>query len=264
MAQTTTNYGLLKPESTDSYNHLIYDNPNMDTIDAVMKANANAAIDTATCIKSGTTHTITRTNTSAAVFKFTATGDWITGDTMIVDGVTVTPFLVSGEALKTGAYVINTEVLVALQGTRATVYSNTTDASTVAFDDTSLPFTASNVQNAIEELDSYIGTYIDAYAYDSMHPVIATTETFSVTNDVAALITSGKFIAEAVLCTDTSNSSSGRTSCLFVFRNQTGVILNRLNPTAAMFRCVLSGNTITFTAYGGITFYLSGLRLYPL
>ena len=153
MAQTTTNYGLLKPESTDSYNHLIYDNPNMDTIDAAMKANANAAIDTATCIKSGTTHTITRTNTSANVFKFTATGDWNNGDTMIVDGVTVTPYLVTGEALKTGAYLINTEVLIALSGSRATVFSNQSEAGSTYFDDTNVSFTANNVEDAIEELN---------------------------------------------------------------------------------------------------------------
>lgn len=152
MAQTTTNYGLLKPESTDSYNHLIYDNPNMDTIDAAMKANADAAISTATCIKSGTTHTITRSNTSASVFKFTATGDWITGDTMIVDGVTVTPYLVTGEALKTGAYLINGEVLIALAGTRATVFSNQSEAGTTYFDDTNVPYTANNVQDAIEAI----------------------------------------------------------------------------------------------------------------
>lgn len=152
MAQTTSNYGLLKPESTDSYNHLIYDNPNMDTIDAAMKANADAAISTATCIKSGTTHTITRSNTDASVFKFTATGDWITGDTMIVDGVTVTPYLVTGEALKTGAYLINGEVLIALSGTRATVFSNQSEAGTTYFDDTSVPYTANNVQDAIEAI----------------------------------------------------------------------------------------------------------------
>lgn len=153
MAQTTTNYGLLKPESTDSYNHLIYDNPNMDTIDAAMKANSDAAITSATCIKSGTTHTITRSNTSAAVMRFTATGDWNTGDTMIIDGVTVSPYLMTGEALKTGAYLINSEVMIALSGTRATVLSNQSEAGTTYFDDTNVSFTANNVQTAIEELN---------------------------------------------------------------------------------------------------------------
>ena len=133
MAQTTTNYGLLKPESTDSYNHLIYDNPNMDTIDAAMKANADAAVTSATCIKSGTTHTITRANTSSPVLRFTATGDWNSGDTMIVDGVTVTPYLANGDALINKAFLINTEVLMSVTGLRATVYTNANIASNIEY-----------------------------------------------------------------------------------------------------------------------------------
>jgi len=133
MAQTTTNYGLLKPESTDSYNHLVYDNPNMDTIDATMKANADAAITAATCIKSGTTHTITRSNTSCPVMRFTATGDWDAGDTMIVDGVTVTPYLANGDALIDKSFLINTEVLMSVNGLRATVYTNANIASNIEY-----------------------------------------------------------------------------------------------------------------------------------
>lgn len=133
MAQTTTNYGLLKPESTDAYNHLIYDNPNMDTIDGAMKANADAAITSATCIKSGTTHTITRTNPDAPVMRFTATGDWNAGDTMIIDGVTVTPYLANGDALIDKSYLINTEVLLSVSGLRATVYTNANIASNIEY-----------------------------------------------------------------------------------------------------------------------------------
>lgn len=162
MAQTTTNYGLLKPEATDSYNHLIFDNPNMDTIDAALKANSDAAITAATCIKSGTTHTITRVNSDANVMKFTATGDWNTGDTMIIDGVTVSPYLVTGEALKTGAFLINTEVLVALSGVRATVYSNQSEAGSTLFDDTNVPFTTSNVQGAIDGIQGEINVLLNS------------------------------------------------------------------------------------------------------
>lgn len=201
MAQTTTNYGLLKPESTDSYNHLIYDNPNMDTIDAAMKANADAAISSATCIKSGTTHTITRSNTSASVFKFTATGDWNSGDTMIVDGVTVSPYLMTGEALKTGAFLINSEVIIALSGTRATVLSNQSEANTTYFDDSTVSFTANNVAAAIQALDDEI--------------VIDTTETSQITvpgssyksDDVLPVpVHSGYTLIAANVITNTSTS----------------------------------------------------------
>lgn len=155
MATTTTNYSLLKPAGTDAYNHLIYDNPNMDTIDLVMKANADAAITSATCVKTGTTHTVVRTNTDAPVFRFTATGDWNTGDTMTVDGVTVTPYLPNGEALVDGAYVINSEVIAVVNGSRVTVYSNGINqisASHVKYDNTSSGLVATNTQDAIDEL----------------------------------------------------------------------------------------------------------------
>lgn len=161
MAQTTTNYGLYKPEATDTYNHLVYDNPNMDTIDAAMKNNSDHGVDNATCIKSGTIHSVTRTNTSCPVFKFTATGDWNTGDTMNVDGTPVSVFLPNGEALVNNAYVINTEVLATISGTRVTVYSNginlpTINANEVVYDNTTSGLTATDVQAAIDEEDAII------------------------------------------------------------------------------------------------------------
>lgn len=153
MAQTTTNYGLYKPEATDTYNHLVYDNPNMDTIDATMKDNADHAIDNASCIKSGTVHSVTRSNTSCPVFKFTATGDWNTGDTMNVDGTPVSVFLPDGTAPLTGCFVINTEVLAAISGSRVTLYCPIIpDANNVPYDNTTSGLTATDVQDAIDEV----------------------------------------------------------------------------------------------------------------
>ena len=154
MAQTTTNYGLYKPESTDTYNHLVYDNPNMDTIDSTMKDNANHAIDSASCIKTGTVHSVTRSNTSCPVFRFTATGDWNTGDTMNVDGTPVSVFLPNGTAAITGAYLINTEVIAAIVGTRVTLMSNAADSASIYFDNTGTTLTASDVEDALKELNN--------------------------------------------------------------------------------------------------------------
>ena len=154
MAQTTANYGLFKPESTDTYNHLVYDNPNMDTIDAAMKANADHAVDNASCIKSGTVHSVTRTNTSCPVFKFTATGDWNTGDTMNVDGTPVSVFLPNGSAPLTGCFVINTEVLAIISGSRVTLMCPVIpDASDIAFDPTGTTLSSTDVENAIKDLN---------------------------------------------------------------------------------------------------------------
>lgn len=162
MAQTTTNYSLLKPESTDNYNHLIYDNPNMDTIDSVMKTNSNTGITPATCVKSGTVHTITRTNTSCPVFRFTATGDWNTGDTMIVDGVTASVFMPNGSAALNGAYIINTEVIASIVGTRVTLMSNSADAASVEFDATGTTLSSTNVEDALKELNDASNIVYDA------------------------------------------------------------------------------------------------------
>ena len=159
MATYTTNYNLAKPEGTDAYNHLIYDNPNMDIIDAALKSIDDLTVSRATCVKTGTNHAVTRLNTDAVVFRFTATGDFNAGDTMTVDGVSVSVFLPNGEAANTGAYIINSEVLAAIQGTRVTLYTNALNqiaADHVTYDNTTSGLTANDTQAAIDELDNTI------------------------------------------------------------------------------------------------------------
>ena len=153
----TTNYNLNIVEGTDVVNPLIQFNPNFTAIDSAMKDNADASVVRATCITSGTVHAVTYSNTDASVFRFTATGDWNTGDTMTVNGTTVSVFLPDGTAPQTGAFVINTEVLAIIQGTRVTLYTTgitSLDASDVVYDNTVSGLTATDVQNAIDELAS--------------------------------------------------------------------------------------------------------------
>lgn len=151
----TTNYNLNIVEGTDVVNPLIQFNPNFTAIDSAMKDNADASVVRATCITSGTVHAVTYTNTDASVFRFTATGDWTTGDTMTVNGVSVSVYLPDGTAPQTGAFVINTEVLAIIQGTRVTLYTTgitSLDASDVVYDNTASGLVATDVQNAIDEL----------------------------------------------------------------------------------------------------------------
>lgn len=130
--QNTTNYNLNLPEGTDVVNPLVDYNPNFSTIDNVMKANANRTVGRATCIKSGTTHVVTRSNPDSPIINFTATGDWNEGDTMTIDSTIVSVFLPDGSAALDGAYLINTEVFGILNGTRFTLFSNITDLSAYA------------------------------------------------------------------------------------------------------------------------------------
>ena len=155
--QQTTNYNLNLPEGTDVVNPLVDYNPNFSAIDGIMKANSDRTVGRATCIKSGTTHVVTRSNTGSNIINFTATGDWNEGDTMTIDSTIVSVFLPDGTAALDGAYLINSEVFGILNGTRFTLYSNINDdpsASDVSYDNTTSGLTASNVQEAIDMLSA--------------------------------------------------------------------------------------------------------------
>lgn len=121
--QSTTYYGYNLVEGTDLVNPLTQFNPNFTGIDADLKGVDDKTIDSASCVKSGSVHAVTRTNTSADVFKFTATGDWNEGDTMTVDGSPVTVFAPDGTAPSNKCFVINSEVFALINGSRVTLYA---------------------------------------------------------------------------------------------------------------------------------------------
>lgn len=148
--QQTDNYELNLPEGSDLVNLLTDYNPNFETIDAEMKGNSIASIGTATELKSGTVHAITRANPDAAMFRFVATADWVAGDTVTVDTVQVTALLPNGEALGSGSYVINSNVLCCLVGTLLTVF---VPQGTIS--------TADNALKLGGELPEYYGTASD-------------------------------------------------------------------------------------------------------
>nr|DAO44893.1 MAG TPA: hypothetical protein [Caudoviricetes sp.] len=131
----TTNFELNIAEGSDRYNHLTVDNPNYEKIDATMKENEDNAVQTATELKSGTVHAITRNKPNASMFRFVATSDYTSGETFTVDGQQVTALLPNGATLGTGAYHINANVLCCLVGTNMTVYTigvaENVDASTL-------------------------------------------------------------------------------------------------------------------------------------
>lgn len=115
--QYTSHYNLNLPEGTDIVNPLVQDNPNYSAIDAAMYANKLRVIGTATHVKTGTNHAITLGDSDINQFKFVATGDYATGDTFTVDGVTVTPRIADGSTIPNGAFKINSTVLCILDGT---------------------------------------------------------------------------------------------------------------------------------------------------
>ena len=151
----TPNYNLMLVEGTDVVNPLTQLNPNISDIDSQMKAIADATVARATCAKTGTNHAVTTTNSDAAMQRFTATGNWETGDTMTIDGVSVSVYLPDGTAPQTGCFVINSEVIIAINGTRVTLYAApalSQSASDISYDNTLSGLSASDVQDALDEL----------------------------------------------------------------------------------------------------------------
>lgn len=153
--QYTPNYNLITVEGTDVVNPLVQMNPNFTDIDAAMFANKQAVIGSATELTSGTVHSITRLNPDSNYFRFTAVSNWNAGDSMSVDGVNVSVYLSDGTTPPTGAYIINTEVLALLSGSRVTLITSTgsVNAAGVSYDNSLSGLTASNVQNAIDEVN---------------------------------------------------------------------------------------------------------------
>ena len=175
--QQTTNYNLNLPEGTDVVNPLVDYNPNFSTIDSAMKANADRTVGRATCIKSGTTHVVTRSNTGSNIINFTATGDWNEGDTMTIDSTIVSVFLPDGSAALDGAYLINSEVFGILNGTRFTLYSNITEltAAATSYNNTGSGLNANNVQDAIDEVKSEINSLASNQALNSFGTAVSLT-----------------------------------------------------------------------------------------
>ena len=115
-------FNLFLAEGSDIVNPLVQDVQNYESIDEQMFKNQNAGVQTATELKNGTVHAITRNVPDAQFITFTATSNYTAGETFTVDGVQVSALTVGGETLPTGAYVINSQVLCVLKGTLLTVY----------------------------------------------------------------------------------------------------------------------------------------------
>ena len=158
---TTTNYGYTVVVGSDTPVNIQNDiAPNFTAIDTDLKAVSNSAVTLATHTVSGTIHNLVRADADRNILYFVATGDMALGDTFTVDSVPVTARMVNGEALATGSFKINNNVFGILVGTVLNLYvpGATATASDTSYDNTGSGLTATNVQDAIDELKSDIPT----------------------------------------------------------------------------------------------------------
>ena len=195
----TPNFGLNIPDAGDIVNLLTQCYPNFTLIDTAMQSIKETGVTTATETKSGTTHQIVRTVADCNVLRFTATSNFVTGDTFTVDGVPVTGVAVNGTSLQTGDFVINSDVLAILNGGKLTLFAGgatAPDASDVSYDNTGSGLTATDVQDAIDELKGDIPTSFDAddVVYDNTGSGLTATNVQDAIDEVNAKIDTGSSV----------------------------------------------------------------------
>ena len=152
----STHYNLNLAEGTDLVNPLTVDVPNYQAIDTTMFANEQAGVGSATELKSGTIHAITRTNTNRNVFRFKSTSVFLDGDTFTVDGGAVTALYPDGSSLKDRCFIIGSDVLCLLDGAQLTVLASYyPDATKVEYS------TGVSVKSKIDSLELEIGNVLN-------------------------------------------------------------------------------------------------------
>ena len=188
--QTTTNYGFSIAEGSDSVNLLTQLYPNFTSLDGILLPIQNNGTTPATHTKAGTVHQLVRTTTGCSVLRFVATGNYNAGDTFTVDGASVTATSCNGQSLPAGAFVINQSVMAILNGAVLTVLaggSSISDASDVSYDNSVSGLTATNVQNAIDEVYGDIPTSFDAddVTYDNSVSGLTATDVQTAIDELA-------------------------------------------------------------------------------
>lgn len=157
----TPNYSFIIPTGSDAVNLLTQCYPNFTSLDSILKPIQESGVTVATDTKVGTVHQLVRTDSSCNMFRFIATGNYASGDTFTVDGASVTATAMDGTSLPAGAFVINQSVVCVLNNLVLTVLiagkeTASLPASAVTYDNTGSGLTATNAQDAIDELQTEI------------------------------------------------------------------------------------------------------------
>lgn len=189
---TTPNFGMNIPASTDIVNLLTQCYPNFTILDTACQAIKETGVTVATESKSGTVHQLVRADQDCNMMRFTATSNYVTGDTFTVDGVSVSSVSVSGAGLQSGDFLINSNVVAILNGGVLTLLaggSAAPDASDVTYDNTGSGLTATDVQDAIDEVESNVEA-VDAKFSKYLTTTITTGNTTATFSDAAIKTTS--------------------------------------------------------------------------
>ena len=167
----TPNFNFTIAEGTDTVNLLTQLYPNFTSLDTILQAIKESGTTIAVTTKVGTVHNIVRNVADCNVIRWIATANYVAGDTFTVDGNAVTATAMDGTALPGGAFVINQSVLAILNSGVLTIVGvpgvSSVAASAVTYDNTGSGLSATDVQDAIDEvagettnIDTKFGTYV--------------------------------------------------------------------------------------------------------
>lgn len=193
----TTNFNFTIPDGSDNVNLLTQNFPNWTNLDAILKAIKDTGVTTATATKTGTNFAVVRSDADCNFFRFIATANYVAGDTFTVDGVPVTATSAAGTALPSGAFVINQSVIAIVNSGVLTVLVggglSSVDASDVDYDNTGSGLTATDVQDAIDELKADMPIVPASYAasaitYDNTVSGLAAADVQDAIDELAAAI----------------------------------------------------------------------------
>lgn len=186
----TPNFGFEVPIGSDPVNLLTQNYPNWTSLDTILQAIKDAGVTTATATRVGTVHQLVRTVSSCNVLRFTATANYVSGDTFTVDGNAVTTTTPQGTSLDAGAFVINQSVIGILNGSVLTlaVGGGASNAAGISYDNTGSGLTASNVQDAIDEVvgDIPTGFAASAISYDNTGSGLSATDVQDAIDELAS------------------------------------------------------------------------------
>ena len=123
--QQTTRYQFNIVEGSDIVNPLTQLNPNFTKLDNLLYGQfSQVTFTTAIETVSGTVHALTRNFVARTFIKFTATNDWNEGDSMTLDGDSVTVIMPDGSTPTDKCYVTGASVLCFVTGTTVTLFAS--------------------------------------------------------------------------------------------------------------------------------------------
>lgn len=207
--QYTSNFNFMIAEGTDTVNLLTQCYPNFTSLDSILQAIKEHGVTPAISTKTGTVHAIVRTDADCDVIRWVNTANYAAGDTFTVDGVAVTATAMDGTSLPAGAFVINQSSMAILNGTVLTfvgIKGSSTAAGTT-YDNTGSGLTATNVQDAIDEVLSDIPANAAALAYDNTGSGLVATDVQDAIDELAGAISTAHYVAKASATPNTTFAS---------------------------------------------------------